>query len=124
MPGTKATGHEHRGQDQRDRDDGTRDLLHGLEGRLLRRQAMLDVVDHRFDHHDGIVHHDTDGQHQAEHREGVDREAEQRKHREGRDERNRHRQQRDQRRPPVLQEEEHHQDDQYHRLEQRVGDLA
>ena len=27
---------------------------------------MLDMVFHRFHHHDGIIHHDADGQHQAE----------------------------------------------------------
>jgi hypothetical protein len=40
---------------------------------------VLDVVHHRFHHHDRVVHHDADGEHEAEHRQRVDREAEQRK---------------------------------------------
>jgi len=38
---------------------------------------VFQVVDDRLDDDDGVVHDDADGQHQAEHREGVDREAQQ-----------------------------------------------
>ncbi len=41
----------------------------------LRRHAVLDVVHHRLDHDDRVVDHDADREHQAEHRERVDREA-------------------------------------------------
>jgi len=59
MPPMKATGDEHRRQHQRDGDDRPGHLLHGLERRLLGRHPMLDVVHHRLDHDDGVVHHDA-----------------------------------------------------------------
>ena len=95
-----------------------------LMRRLLRRHAVLDVVHHRLDHDDRVVHDDADRQHEAEQREHVDREAEQREEDERADQRDRHGQQRDQRGAPVLQEHEDHEDDQHHRLEQRVDDLV
>ena len=33
---------------------------------------------HRFHHHDGVIHDDADGEHHAEQRQRVEREAEQR----------------------------------------------
>jgi len=36
------------------------DLFHRLDGRIPWRQAMLDVMLHCFDHHDGVVHHEAD----------------------------------------------------------------
>ena len=101
---------EHRGQDDGDGHDRAGDLLHAFEGGLLGREAVLDVVLHDLDHHDGVVHHQADGQHQAEQREGVDGEAKEREQGERADQRDRHRQQRNERRAPALQEEEHHQD--------------
>ncbi len=41
-------------------------------------EAVFDVVHDRFHHDDGIVHHDTDGQHHAQQRKRIDGEAEQR----------------------------------------------
>ncbi len=72
---------------------------------------MLDVMLHNFDDDNGIVHHQTDGQHQAEERQRVDGKPEQRKQRERADQRHRHGQQRNQRRAPALQEEEDDDDD-------------
>ena len=57
---------------------------------LARRQAVLDVMFHRLDDHDGVVHHDADGQHQAEQREVVEAEADGRHHGEGADDGHRH----------------------------------
>ena len=96
------------------------DLPHRPVGRLPRRDVLLrhDALD-VLDHHDGVVHHDADGEHQPEEREGVDREAEQLESQEGADDAHRHRQHRDQRRPPALEEEEDHQRHQHHRLDQR-----
>ena len=39
------------------------DLLHGLAGRVARREAFLvhDALD-VFGHHDGVVHQDADGE--------------------------------------------------------------
>ena len=114
--------HEHGRQNERDRHHRPRHLLHGLDGRIVRRFPMLDVVDHRLDHHDGVVHHDADRQHQAEHGEGVDREAEQREEDEGADQRHRHREQRDDGGAEALQEHEHHEAHQNERLDQGVQD--
>jgi hypothetical protein len=38
--------------------------------------ALFDVVLHRLDHNDRVVHYDADGQHQSEQRHGVDGESE------------------------------------------------
>ena len=77
-PPSRATGTNTAREDERDPDDRRRDLLHRLDGRLLRAHAVLEVVDDRLDHDDGVVHHDADGEHQAEHRQRVDRESQER----------------------------------------------
>jgi len=114
-------GHEHGAQHQGDADHCGIDLAHGLDGRLAWRQALgghdpLDVLDH----HDRIVHDDADGQHHREQRQHVDREAEgveagQRAH-----QGYRHDDSRDDRDAQVFQEQVHHQEDQDHRLGQRL----
>ena len=78
---------------------GPRHFLHGLQGGLARRQPLLDVVLDGLHDHDGVVHHQPDGQHQPEQRQRVDGEAQQREHRERPHQRHRHGQQRDQGRP-------------------------
>ena len=100
-------------------------LLHRLDRGLARVDVLLvhDALD-VLQHHDGVVHHDADGEHHAEERERVDRVAEREQPGEGAEQRHRHRGERDQRRAPVLQEEEHHQEDQHHRLAERDHHLA
>ena len=49
---------------------------HRLQRRVARREARLDVALDVLDHDDGVIDHDADGQHQAEQRQRVDREAE------------------------------------------------
>ena len=124
IPPMNADRDEHRGQDQRDRDDRARTSSIALERGLARRHALLDVVLDRLDDDDRVVDDEADGEHEAEERQRVDREAEQREHGERADERHRHGDQRDQRRAPVLQEEEHDEDDEHDGLEERVHDLA
>ena len=85
---------------------------------------MLDVVHDRLDHDDRVVHHDADREHEAEHRQRVDREAEQREEDECADQRNRDREERNDRRSDVLQEDE---DDERHedqRLDERLQDFV
>ena len=113
---------EHGREDQRDADDRSRDFLHRLDGRFLRVQPVLDVVHHRLDHDDGVVDDDADGEHEAEHRQRVHREAEHREEDERADQRHGHGEERDDRRPQVLQEDEHHQRDQDDRLDEGVDD--
>ncbi len=78
----------------------------------------------RFDDDNRVVDDQTDGEHQAEQRQRVDRETQQRKDGEGADQRNRDGDHRDERRPPVLQEEEDDEDHQDHGLDERLDDLA
>ena len=77
-PADEGARHEHRAEHQRDGDDRAGDLVHRLVAASRGREALLDVPLHVLDHHDGVVHHDADGQHQAEQREVVEREAERR----------------------------------------------
>jgi hypothetical protein len=122
-PGNEGGRHENRRQDDGDGDHRPGHLLHRPERRVLRRHAVLDVVLDGFDDDDRVIDHETDRQHQAEQRQGVDREAEHREEHEGADQRHRHRQQRNQRRPPALQEDEDDDHHQHQRFDQRVLDL-
>ena len=90
MPGMKRGRHEYRRKNQCNADDGSGDLLHRLKGSRLGGEALLDVVLDRFHHHNGVIHHQADGQHHAKQRERVDGEAEQREEHERANERNRH----------------------------------
>ncbi len=83
-------GHEHRAEDQADGHNRPGHFLHrearGLDGFL----AVLEMVLHGLDHHDGVIHHDADGEHEAEHGEHVYAEAERRKEDERAEQRDRH----------------------------------
>ena len=103
---------------------GAGDLGHGLVGGRARRQPLLDVVLGGLDHHDRVVDHDADGQHQPEQRERVEAEAHHGHGGERADDRHRHGDQRDQRRAPVLQEHEHHDRHQDHGVAERLEDLV
>ncbi len=103
---------EHRRQNEGDGNHGRRHFRHGLRGGFLGRHAVIDMALHRFHHHDGVVHHDPDGQHQSEHARNIDGEPEQREDAKRADDRHRNREQRNQRCAPVLQEDEDHQKDQ------------
>src|SRR6478752_617429 len=76
----------------------------------------LDVLHH----HDGVVDHDAYRQHEAEQRQIVDRETERRHHGEGSDQRYRDGDDRYDRGPPALQEYQHDDDDEQHRLINRL----
>jgi len=58
-------------------------LLHRPDGGHARRRAFVDVALSGLHHHDGVVHHNADGQHQAEQAGHVDRKSQQREQREG-----------------------------------------
>ena len=112
--------HEHRAQHQRRGDDRAGHFAHRALGGVHRRQAQRDVALDVFDHHDGVVHHDADGQHQAEQRQVVDGKSQRQHDRKRADEGNRHRHQRDDGGAPGLQENNDHDHDQQDRLDQRV----
>ena len=67
---------------------------------------FLDIVDGALHHHDGIVHHDANRQHDREQGREIDGESERRHGGEGADDGHRHRGCRYQHRAPVLQEQE------------------
>ena len=112
MPGMNTVGTNTADKNQRDGHHRPGDLLHRFERRVLGREALLDVAFDGLDDDDGVIDHQSNGQHQAEEREGVDGKPKDREERKGSDQRNRHGQQRDERRPPALQEniyDDHHQ---------------
>ncbi len=114
--------HEHRGQHERDRDDRARDFAHRAIRGLARTQPALDVSLDVLDHHDRVVDHDADGEHEAEQRQRVDREPEHAHDGERADHRHRHGQQRDDGGAPGLQEQDDDQHDEDDRLDQRMHD--
>jgi hypothetical protein len=74
-------GHEH----ERGGDDREADLAAAVHRGEQRRLAFLHASPDVLQHHDGVVHHQADREHEAEQDEDVDGIAEQRHHREGRD---------------------------------------
>ena len=119
----EGNGDEHGAQHQHDGDDRARHFLHGLGGRLARRQPVADVPLHVFEHDDGVVDHDADGKHKAEHGQGIDGEPKGIHARERPHDGHGHGEAGDQRGAPVLEEQEHHEEHQHHRLEQRLHHL-
>ena len=91
--GHEQNRNEDRGQRERHRDDGEADLPRTGERRLHGRLAHFDVADDVLQHHDGVVHHEADGEDQRHHGDVVEAEIQQVHHREGADdgERQRHR---------------------------------
>ena len=109
---------EHRHQHQGDADHRPDQLLHRLDRRVVGRHAALDMARHALDDDDRVVDHDADRQHDAEQRGEVDGEAERRHGGEGADDGDRDRGRRHQRRAPVLQEHDDHDQHQDAGLEQ------
>ena len=64
-------GNEHGTQDQGGGDDRPRHLVHRAPGGVHRRQPQGDVPLHILHHHDGVIDHDADGQHQTEQGERI-----------------------------------------------------
>ena len=116
-------GHEHRAKHQADGHHWAGNFFHRLTRGFLGRFAVLDVMLHGLHHDDRIIHHDADGQHQAEHGEHVHAESEHRKHDEGAQQRNGDRAHRNERGTEALQENINHQQHQDHRLDQGVHDF-
>ena len=96
-----------------------------LNRRRARRKPMLDVMLDRLDDDDRVVDDDADGQHQAEQREIVQAEADHGHHGgERADDGHRHGDQRNDRRPPALQEHQHHDRHENDRVAQRLENFA
>ena len=123
-PAHQGHGNEDRRQHQGHGDHRPGDLVHTLAGRLDRRQALLDHEPlHVLHHHDRIVHHQADGQHQTEQAQYVDGKARQVHAGKGPREGHRHHQGRDQGGTQILQEQQDDQKDQDHRLQQGLDHL-
>ena len=114
--------HEHRAQHEGNGDQGGTHLIHALVRGLARGEAGRDVALDVLHHDDRIVHHDADGEHQAEQGKVVERETEQRHEEEGADERYRDGDDRDDGGAPGLQEQDHHQNDQDDRFDDGLDD--
>ena len=76
-----------------------------------------------FDHDDGVVHHEADGEDHSEKGEGIDRKAQHRENGEGADERDGDGDEGDEGGAPALQENEDHRNDEHHRLEEGLDDF-
>ncbi|MNL11641.1 hypothetical protein D3C87_1324810 [compost metagenome] len=70
--GDKRCRNKHRTQHERRRDDRAGHFTHRPFGCFDRCQSEFDVPFDVLHHHDGVVHYDTDCQHQAEQRERVE----------------------------------------------------
>mgnify|MGYP007026932923 CR=1 FL=1 len=112
-------GHKHGAQHQSDSDNGPTDLLHGLDGGLTRRETFGDVSLDVFDHDDGVINDDADGEHETEERQIVQRESKGLHDGQRADERHRNGEQRDDGGTPALQEKNDHEDDEQHGLDER-----
>ncbi len=64
--GNERRRHEHRRKNDSNRNYRTAHLAHGLPRRIARRHAETEFMLDRLDDHDGVVHDDTDGQHETE----------------------------------------------------------
>jgi len=124
-PAHEGDGHENRNEHQGDGHHRPGHFGHGRLGGLARRQlVVVDLVLHRLHHHDGVVHHDADGKHQAEQGQRVDRKAEDLQEGEGPHQRYRHGEHGNERGPAVLQKDVDHDEDQDHGFEQGLYDLV
>ena len=115
-PRDEGRRYEDRAQHERDRDQRRAHLVHALVRRIARGEALRNVALDVFNHDDGVVHHDADGEHETEQRQIVQRKAEHRHEEERTDERYRNGDEGNDRSPPRLQEYDHDQHDQQHRL--------
>ena len=102
-------GCEHGSECEGHGDDREADLTAAPERRLQGRHALLDVAVDVLQHHDGIVHHETDGEHECEQGDGVDGEAHHVHQHQGADQRHRDRHQRNDAGAPVTQKQKDHQ---------------
>ncbi|KAG1450766.1 hypothetical protein G6F57_016329 [Rhizopus arrhizus] len=112
---------EHRHQRGGDRDDGEADLAGPGQRRLHARHALVEVAHDVLDHHDRIVDHEADRDHQRQHAQVAQGEAHHVHHQRGTRQRQRHGHRGDQRRCQPAQEQRHGQH--HHRQADQQGDL-
>src|SRR6266702_8736736 len=78
---------------------------------------------HAFDHHDGVIDHESDRQDETKQRKCVDRKSEHGKQYEGPDKRNGNSEQRNESGAPALQEQKDHKDHQEKRDHERLDNF-
>ena len=83
--------HEHRAQHQRNRHQRAADLFHGAQRCIAPAHAVFEMALDILDHHDRIVDHDADREHETEQGQIIDRESQRRHHRKSADQRHRDR---------------------------------
>ena len=98
-------GHQHQGGG----DHGRGHLIHGFHGGAFRVHPAFDIVLNRFHHHNRIIHHNTDSQHQSQERQHIDGETDHGEYDKGPHQGNGDGDGGNQRRPPVLNKDENHQ---------------
>ena len=111
--------HEHGRHHKRDRDNGAAYLAHGINrslARVLISHIKLGV--YGLDHHNGVIHHDSDGKDKGCQREKVDREAHDPEEEHGTYQRHRHGNHWDERGAEVLKEYEHHDEHEHQGLDE------
>ncbi len=116
----EAHRHEHGDDGQRDGDDGQADLVGGLQRRAIGALAHAHVAHDVLDLDDRVVDQDAGDDGDGEQADEVEREARRIERPERRNDRQRQRDGRDQRRAPVAQEDEHHDDGEDGALDQRL----
>ena len=126
--GTAETAHEsrwdeHTHEDNGGGDNGCRNVVHRLVGGLLGScRRVFQFLLHRLHHDDGIIDHSTDDQHQCEESDEVEREANHIHEGKGAHERDNNAHRRNDGGTPVLQEQQHHENDEQQGLKQRLID--
>ena len=123
--GNEGHGDEHRQENERDGNDRARDLGHGLLAGLRDRQLGF-LLDHPLDvldHHDGVIDHDADSEHEREQGDGIGGIADRQQHGERADNGYRHGNQRDQRRPQPSKEQKNNQRDERDCYDEGTNDL-
>ena len=101
-------------------DEFARAQQRGIDGRLAFAHMPLDV----FDHHDRVIHDETDRQHHRQQRQQIQREAEGLHEKNAAQERQRNRHQRNQHRAQRTEEQENHDGNNQQRFRQRLQNFV
>ena len=114
-------GNEGRAQHQHNRDHRAGHFAHGLDGSVHRRHVFfVHQALNVFQHHNRVIHHDTNRQHHAEQRQRVNAVAQQMQAGHGANQGHRNRQGWNDGGAPALQKQIHHDENQHHGLQQRL----
>ena len=119
----EADRREHRGERDGHGDDRIDDLARAQERGFHRLFAFLDMAVDVLHHHDGVVDHEADGEHEREQRHQIDGVAERKQEPEHADQRQRDGDDRDDGRSEIAEEQEDHHDDDQRRLAQGLHHL-